>query len=266
MSVLEVRDLSFSYESNQVLDKINLTVKEGEIFGILGPNGSGKSTLVKLLSRYLKAESGEIYLADKNIKSYQQQQLMTKLAVLPQQQNVGFDFTVQEIVAMGRKPYLKQWQGLTTADQEVIADCLELTNTTQFAQRRINSLSGGEKQRVFLAQTLAQEPEVLLLDEPTSELDINYQLEIFNLIQTLQQQGLTIVVIMHDLNLASQYCNRLALLSQTKIKQIGIPQEVITEEIIKDVYGCSVDVELKSESPVVYLINRQQQKNYTENY
>ena len=261
MSIVEVIDLTFSYEDNKVLDKINFAVKDQEIFAILGPNGSGKSTLARLLSNFLEIEQGEIYLANKALSTYQQKELTTKLAVLPQQQSVGFDFTVEEIVSMGRRPYLKNWQGLTSEDQQVIDYCLELTNTAQFAERRINSLSGGEKQRVFLAQTLAQEPEVLVLDEPTSELDINYQLEIFSLLKDLQQQGITIIVIMHNLNLASQYCDRLALLGQKKIKEIGTPKEVITEANIKDVYGCKVDVDLKQGRPFIQLIDTQTSVN-----
>ena len=255
MAVLEISDLSFSYEDTKILEEISFSVQNQEIFGVLGPNGSGKSTLLRLISNYLEPDSGLIKLAEKNITSYSQPELTTKLAVLPQQQKIGFDFTVREIVSMGRKPYLKRWQGLTSEDEEVINKCLELTNTTQFAKRRIHSLSGGEQQRVFLAQTLVQEPEVLLLDEPTSELDINYQLEIFNLIRDLQAQGITIIVVMHNLNLASQYCDRLALLNQKKIRKLGKPAEVITEKNIKEVYGCSIEIELDKNIPFVKLIN-----------
>ena len=260
MSVLEINDLSFSYGSNKILEQVNLEIEKQEIFGILGPNGSGKSTLLRLVSNYLTPEAGTIRLDEKSITAYSQPELTTKLSVLPQQQQVGFDFTVREIVGMGRKPYVKRWQGLTPADEEVIDECLELTNTTQFADRRIHSLSGGEQQRVFLAQTLAQDPEILLLDEPTSELDINYQLEIFNLIKNLQEQGITIIVIMHNLNLASQYCDRLALLSQSQIKKVGTPAEVITAENIKDVYGCAIDIELEKNIPFVKLVNQQNDK------
>lgn len=261
MSVLEINNLSFSYGTNKILEQVNLKIEEQEIFGILGPNGSGKSTLLRLISNYLSPEAGSIKLSKRDITTYSQSELTTKLSVLPQQQQVSFDFTVREIVGMGRKPYLKRWQGLTTADQAIINECLELTNTTQFADRRIHSLSGGEQQRVFLAQTLAQDPEVLLLDEPTSELDINYQLEIFNLIKDLQEQGITIIVIMHNLNLASQYCDRLALLNERQIKKVGTPAEVITAENIKEVYGCSIDIELEKNIPFVKLINKQNAKD-----
>ena len=255
MPILEINNLSFSYDKNKILDNLNFKVQEQEIFGILGPNGSGKSTLLRLISNFLTPDSGEIKLDGKDITAYSSQELTTRLAVLVQQQQVGFDFTVREIVSMGRKPYLKRWQGLTDHDEKIIDRCLELTNTAQFSKRRVNSLSGGEQQRVFLAQTLAQEPKVLLLDEPTSELDINYQLEIFNLIKDLKKQGLTIIVIMHNLNLAGQYCDRLALLNQQQIKNLGTPQEVITEENIKEVYGCAIEVETGEKAPFVKLIN-----------
>lgn len=248
MAFLECKRLSFSYDGAKILHNINLNIKRKEIFGILGPNGSGKSTLVRLISDFLSPDSGQIFLAGKNIASYAQEELTTRLAVLAQQPQVNFDFTVREIVSMGRKPYLKRWQGLTSADEEKINEALKVTKTYQFAERKINSLSGGERQRVFLAQTLAQDPDVLLLDEPTSGLDINYQLEIFNLIQELKEEGLTIVVVMHDLNLAAQYCDRLALLNQQQIKKVGSPKEVITVDNIKNVYGCEIEVKHNKDS------------------
>jgi iron complex transport system ATP-binding protein len=254
MNILEVENLSFSYNKAKIIDDVNFTVSKGELFGIIGPNGSGKSTLLKLLSNIIKREDGDIFLLGKELSQYRRKELARVLAVLPQSTEIGFEFSVKEIVEMGRYPYLENWQGISQADKKVIDKALKLTNTISLTDKLINSISGGERQRVLLARALVQEAELLLLDEPTSALDINYQLEIFELLSRLTKEGTTIVVVLHDLNLASQYCDRLLLLNQGKVNTIGIPDQVITLNNIKDVYGCDVEVDNSGRQPYVKLV------------
>jgi len=254
MNILKVDDLSFSYGKSRLIEDITFTVRKGELFGIIGPNGSGKSTLLKLLSNIISKDGGEISLLGKKLDEYQRKELAQVLAVLPQSTEIDFDFSVKEVVEMGRHPYLKNWQGISQADKRVIERALRLTNIVSLADESINSISGGERQRVLLARALVQEAELLLLDEPTSALDINYQLEIFDLLAKLSKEGATIVVVLHDLNLASQYCDRLLLLNQGKVNTIGNPDKVITYDNIKSVYGCDVEIDNSARRPYVKLV------------
>ncbi|OCL28112.1 ABC transporter [Orenia metallireducens] len=255
MNILKVNNLSFSYGEAKLIKDVSFTVERGELFGIIGPNGSGKSTLLKLLSNIIKKEGGEIFLLGKELNQYRRKELAKVLAVLPQSTEVNFDFSVKDIVEMGRHPYLRNWQGITQVDKRVIERALRLTNTIDLVDKSINSISGGERQRVLLARALVQEAELLLLDEPTSALDINYQIEIFELLVKLRKEGTTIVVVLHDLNLASQYCDRLLLLNQGKINTVGSPSEVITLDNIKDVYGCDVKIDNSSSRPYLKLVS-----------
>ncbi|SJZ36107.1 heme ABC transporter ATP-binding protein [Selenihalanaerobacter shriftii] len=240
---LAVDNLSYKYDQLKILDKVNFAIKEGEFIGLIGPNGSGKSTLLKNVNSILKPDDGKVYLDNFDLQELRKKKLAKKLAVVPQNTNVSFDFTVKEVVLMGRAPYIGRFKGETEEDYMIAKEAMKLTNTLQLADRPINQLSGGERQRVIIARSLAQEPEVLLLDEPTSNLDINYQLEIMNLLKELnRKQELTILIVIHDLNLASEYCDKLLLLNEGNIYKFGTPEEVITTENIEKVYGSKVIV------------------------
>lgn len=238
---LTIHDLAFHYQSDPVLSGINLGINRGDFLGIIGPNGSGKSTLLKNINALLKPSRGAVQLEGEDIFRLARTRLARSMAVVPQDTLVGFDFTVYQVVMMGRAPHLGRFQREGKRDRAVVREAMELTRCWPLKDRPVTELSGGERQRVILARALAQEPEVILLDEPTAFLDITYQAEIFDLIQRLnQRQGLTIIAVLHDLNLAAQYCHRLVLLKEGKIYRAGSPGEVITAGNIQEVYRTRV--------------------------
>jgi iron complex transport system ATP-binding protein len=223
-------------------------VGRGEFVGVIGPNGSGKSTLLKTLCRLVSPQKGEILLDSVPLNGMSQGEIARKMAVVPQEAYSLFPFRVVEIVLMGRSPYLGHLMFERTKDLEIAKKAMEWTEILPVSERPIDELSGGERKRVFIARALAQEPEIILLDEPTANLDIHHQVDFLDLIRSLnRERGLTIMMASHDLNIASEYCDRLILLRGGMIYKIGSPREVITKENIEEVYGCKVWVD---ENPV----------------
>ena len=244
MAYLEVTNIHFSYHENVVLKDVSFAVQPGDFLGIIGPNGSGKSTLLKILARLLTVPAGTVRLNDLDLKKYPVRTLARKIALVPEETSLNFPFTVQEMVLMGRSPHLSFLQPLSHHDHSKAIECMERTSIKDLAGRKINELSSGERQRVFIAQALAQEPSILLLDEPTAHLDINHQIEIFNVLKNLQEQhGLTIITVTHDLNLAALYCDKLLLLKEGAVFSQGPPAQVITVENIRKVYHTQVTVQ-----------------------
>jgi len=238
---LEILDIICSYGSTPVLNGVTFRIGKGDFVGIIGPNGSGKSTILKTISRVLTPRSGKVLLLNQDIYSITRPKIARKLAVVSQETKIDFDFTAEEIVLMGRLPHLSKFEKESQKDLARARKAMELTRTLHLAPRIITELSGGEKQRVIIARALTQEPEILLLDEPTSHLDINHQTEILDLMKKLSNKNkLTVVVVLHDLNMAAQYCDYLILLSGGKVFALGPPQEVITASNIKAVYNSDV--------------------------
>jgi iron complex transport system ATP-binding protein len=238
---LRLDNVSLGYNKQTVLHNISLEAKPGEILGIIGPNGSGKSTLIKGITRLLQPTAGQIFLDGKNIAAMNHQNLARLMAVVPQNPTLPDLFTALEVVLMGRTPHLGFLRHEGEKDLATVQKAMEVTQTLAFAERRVGELSGGEKQRLTIARALAQEPKIILMDEPTANLDINYQIETLNLVRQLcREQKLVVVVTLHDLNLASQYCDRLVMLSNGKIYCHGIPKAVISAQTIKEVYGAEV--------------------------
>lgn len=240
--MLSVQHVSGGYSGEAVVKDVSFEVKKGELFGILGPNGSGKTTLLKMLSGILPIQQGEIYIGGNRLKSYSPKQLAQKVAVLSQHSTGAFSYTVKETVSLGRYAHQKGlFQTWSQADETVVQRVMKQIGVSSFQDKNIQELSGGEKQRVFLAQALAQEPEILLLDEPTNHLDLSYQKELLDLLkQWTTQNGLTVISIFHDLNLAGLYCDRLLLLEKGIIKINHIPNEVLREETIRAVYKTNI--------------------------
>jgi len=239
---ITVEGLKFSYNGSPLLEGIDLTVSEGEILAIVGPNGSGKTTLLKNVSGILSPEVGSIYLDMTRLPELSMTELARYLAVVEQEREIGFDFTVREIVALGRLPHRGRFARETRTDKEWIGRAMELTNVAPFAKRSIRELSGGEKQRVFLAMALAQNPRVLLLDEPTTYLDINHQIQIMEIVRQQAAAGLTVLIAIHDLNLAAQYADRVAILHRGRLLAVGRPTDVLTEVNIKQAFQTDVAV------------------------
>lgn len=210
--MLDFKDLVSGYGEKDILQGFNATICQGEFVGLIGPNGTGKSTLLKCLSGLLPVKSGVITLEEKDNTSYSQRQRAQMIAVVPQSFDIDYDFTVEDIVLMGRNPYLSYRTKESQHDYTIVADAMRATKTLPFRKRLYNNLSGGEKQRVIIARAIAQEPDIILLDEPTSALDIHHQIEVMELIRNLNvKKSMTVVAVLHDINLAARYCNRLIL-------------------------------------------------------
>lgn len=235
--MLDFKDIVSGYGENDVLQGFSATICQGEFVGLIGPNGTGKSTLLKCLSGLLPVKSGVIILEEKNNTSYTQRERAQMVAVVPQSFDIDYDFTVEDIVLMGRNPYLSYRSKESKKDYDIVTEAMRATKTLGFRKRLYNNLSGGEKQRVIIARAIAQEPDIILLDEPTSALDIHHQIEVMELIRNLNlEKSMTVVAVLHDINLAARYCNRLILMNDGKVIVDGTPKEVITEANLKKVY------------------------------
>jgi iron complex transport system ATP-binding protein len=242
--ILTLRNVGYSYGQIQAIKGIDLQVYAGEILGILGPNGSGKSTLLKVMDGILVPQEGEILVEDSPFATFGRSHLAREVAMVAQESHFRFSFSTLEVVLMGRFPHLKRLQFEGKRDMEVALNALKATHTLEFAERSIHELSGGEKQRVLIARALAQEPRVILLDEPTSFLDLKFKREIFQLISSLSlDKGLSVVVVSHDIDLTCQYCRRVIMLRNGSIYEMGEPDEVITAANIEAVYDCPVLVD-----------------------
>jgi len=240
---LRINNIACRYDATNVLENINFSAKEGDFIGVIGPNASGKSTLLKSISKVLKPHTGVVLLNERDVYTFKSAEIAKNLAVVPQESVISFAFTALEVVLMGRAPHLNRFEMESTQDLIIAQKSMELTNTWYLAERPIDTLSGGEKQRIIIARALTQEPRVLLLDEPTDHLDINHQIEILDLIKRLSKEEEMIVIgVFHDLNIASQYCDRLILLHKGRIFAAGGAGDVLTGENIEKVYGVKVTV------------------------
>jgi len=236
MTLIEVRDLEFSYGRKAVLKGIDLDCHDGEVLGILGQNGSGKTTLLRLLAGYLQADKGRVRYGGRELSEMDAREMARIRAVVGQGVGANFDFPVADYVMLGRTPYLSRFGREGVNDFCVVEQALERTDTTHLQDRPVSRLSGGELQRVMIARALSQEPEVLMLDEPTSHLDIRHQLEIMDLLVDLSKR-MAVIAIVHDLNLAARYCGRIALLHEGTLHSCGPPEQVLVPETIREVFA-----------------------------
>lgn len=241
--MLFVRDVVYRHSDSFALEHINLEIREGEITSIIGPNGSGKSTLLRIVARLLQPLEGMVILDGRQLKSWGQKELAQTMTMLPQLTNHLLDITVSELVELGRYPYQRWAANLSQEDQRVIEWALNVTNLTSYANRFLPSLSGGERQRAWIAMAIAQCPKLLLLDEPTNHLDIVHQLEVMELVRQLNKQwGVTVVMVLHDINQAAQYSDRMIVVKQGRIVYEGAPQQVMCEEMFREVFGIDVHI------------------------
>jgi len=247
--VIKVDDLHFGYDGEEILKGISLTLQKGEVLGVIGPNGSGKSTLLKLISGLITPWKGDVLIKDSPVASYSRKAIAQIIASVSQEIERDFPFTVREIVAMGRAPYLGRFAIEGRGDRLVIDEALELTDIGHYGERLPYQLSGGERQRMVIARALVQEPEVLLMDEPTSHLDLKHQIEINRLILGLKKdKNLGVVYVTHDLNIAAECCDRIVMLGRGEIRASGSPFDVITGDNIEAVYGCRTIVDENPET------------------
>lgn len=230
---LQVSHLSFSYDNDAILKDIHMEIHQGEFIGIIGANGSGKSTLLRNLYGILTPAGGCAMLDGKNLLTMGKKEVASHVGVVSQENYIPFDFTVAEIVAMGRTPHKKLFQGDTKEDKKIVQNALKRLGLEAISKRDYRQLSGGEKQRVLLARVMAQESDFLFLDEPTNHLDIGYQIQFFDLVKQL---GGTVLAAMHDLNMAALYCDRIYALKEGKVYTCGTPKEVLTSETIYELF------------------------------
>jgi iron complex transport system ATP-binding protein len=236
---LEAQGISFSFEPQKpVLHQVSFALEMGEMLGVIGPNGSGKSTLIRILSNALVPESGQILVKEMAIQKFSRKELARKIAVIPQQSQVDFPFRVLEVVLMGRAPYLKRFELESKRDLDIAKAALASTDCLDLGERLLDEISGGEKQRVILARALAQEPEILLADEPTTYLDLHHQMKFMSLLSDLRRRNnISILFSTHDLNLASLFADRILVLDRGRVAGLGMPEEVLEADMISKIYG-----------------------------
>jgi iron complex transport system ATP-binding protein len=241
--VIQAENLSLSYDSGTpIIHQLTLTLIPGQITALVGANGCGKSTLLRGLSRLIKPSRGAVYLDGYDIHSLRAKDLARRLGILPQSPTAPEGLTVHELVAQGRYPHQNWFQQWSASDERIVAQALEQTNLTLFADRPVDTLSGGQRQRAWIAMALAQQTEVLLLDEPTTYLDLAHQIDVLDLLAELNEQGRTIVMVLHDLNQAARYADTIVALRGGQIVAQGTPDQVITPENILQVFGLDADV------------------------
>lgn len=240
-AVIKAKQLVFGYKDQEVLKQLDIEIPAGAFTAVVGPNGCGKTTFVKQLIKSLKPQSGELFLFGKPLAGYSYKTLGKMVAYVPQATQIGFDFTVEEVVMMGRYPHLKRFQSEQHKDRDIVEKAMKATGVWALKDKFANELSGGEQQRVVVARALAQEPKLLILDEPISHLDLHHQVELMELIRNLsKEQGITVVAIIHDLNLAMDYSDYVMMMSGGKVHAFGEPQVTISAESIRSIYNLEV--------------------------
>ena len=260
MAVLQVEKLQIGYGSRCVLKEASFSIGKGEIVGIIGCNGAGKSTLLKTIRGLLPKQGGSVSYFGKPLEEYQDKELATKIAYLQQHVELGFGYTGKDIVMAGRYPYMKWWERESEADEKLALACMEYTGTADLADRPINEVSGGQKQRILIAKVLAQQTPIIFLDEPTTGLDMVYQEEIFRFAKALAGQGKTVLMVVHELNLASKYCSRILLLGEGTLLADGAPQAVFTEELLSRAYKADICVERDEVNHNLHITTRMSQE------
>lgn len=241
--VLEAKDLQIGYGEQVIVQDMNVTIARDKITTIIGPNGSGKSTLLKAITRLIKYQEGSVVLDGIDIQTMKPKALAQQIGVLPQLHSAPSDFRVKELVGYGRMPHQKPWKGKTKEDEEIIRWAMEVTGTWRFRDKSIYEISGGETQRVWIATVLAQKPEIMFLDEPTTYLDISHQLETMNLVKKLNREtGIGIVMVLHDLTQALEVSDHIIVLKDGKKYDEGEPQDVITPKMMRDVYDVKCEI------------------------
>ena len=243
-SIVDVKNLSFSYAGQPVLKNLGFSVEKGSFFIIIGPNGSGKTTLMKIMSGILKSGPDKIKISGKSARAYSRKAMAKIISFVPQTAPVDFPFKVKELVLMGRSPHLGILGMEQKKDIELVEEALVFTNTQHLAERKIDQLSGGERQRVFIARAICQEPKIIMLDEPTASLDIAHQLNIMDLMEKLKfERDVTVLMVSHDINLAAMYADKILLLNNGEKAGFGPPEDILKFDTLEKTYGCRLLVD-----------------------
>lgn len=254
-SVLRVEQLSSGYEKQTVFTNLNISIQKGKITTIIGPNGCGKSTLLKTIGRILKQKSGKIFLQEQNMASITTKEIAKRVAFLSQNPEAPSQLKVEELVTYGRYPHRKRVGVLTKEDLDMIDWAMRVTKTSDFRSREISQLSGGQRQKVWLAMALAQETDILLLDEPTTYLDMAHQLDVLKIVERLNERHqCTIVMVLHDINHAARFSDELIAMKNGEIMKVGTPEEILTQEVMEEIFQINAKIMIDEEngSPVCY--------------
>lgn len=240
--MLKTQNLSVAYGKQTIIPNLSVSIPKGKITALIGPNGCGKSTLLKTLVRINKPATGEVLFEGKPLSSYGDKALARSLSLLPQILVSPEDITVRKLVEYGRSPYISHWGRLGQEDQVIVEQAMRDTGVLEFADKPVESLSGGQRQRAWIAMVIAQDTDLVMLDEPTTYLDMSHQVELMNLMQQMNAKGKTVVVVLHDLNQASRYCDHLVVLEKGSLVAQGSPDEVMTETMLRDVFDFKASV------------------------
>ncbi len=249
---MEVKNVVFGYDKNILMENLSVKFKKNKITSIIGPNGSGKSTLLMLLSKIHSPIEGEIFLDGKNIEEYSLKEFARQVAVVHQKNQMYVDLNVKTVIGYGRLPYLKYRQSFKEEDYQIVEEIMEMTNLKEYENRPLSTLSGGQQQRVWLGMALAQKTPIMFLDEPTTYLDVKYQIEILNLIKYINTQyNITIVMVHHDINQAIHYSDEIVAMKDGNLLFQGLPNDVITTQSLKDLYSYDLDILENHEQKIV---------------
>lgn len=241
--MLEIKKLTAGYQDQEVLHQLELNFKKGEFCTLLGPNGAGKTTLLKTLVGYLPYESGEIYVKKRSLKNWNKKELARNIALISQEFQLQFDYSVKELVLMGRFPYLSYWQNYSSHDEKIVDSILRRLDLSNYSAKLYSQLSGGEKKRVSIARAMVQETDIMLLDEAFSQLDINHQIDIMHLLNNInKREKKLIILISHNINLAAEYCDRIIMMKNGRILADGLPSEIINSANLKKLYNANLQV------------------------
>lgn len=241
--IIEVKDLSLGYRDKMVIKALDLSFDTGEFCALLGPNGAGKSTFLKALIGYLKPQLGEILILNQKLSEWKTENLAKTISLIPQDSRLQFDYSVEELVLMGRFPYLGFWQKYSSEDRRIVHDILENLDLYDIKNELYSQLSGGERRRVLIARALAQQTPIMLLDEAFANLDINHQLEIMQILSNInKKENKLIILVSHNINLSSEYCSRIIMMKQGKVVADGKPELIVNQIILKQVYKTDLEV------------------------
>lgn len=255
-NAINIKDLKIGYDKKIIIEELNLSIEKGKITSIIGSNGCGKSTLLKSIGRILKKEKGEIFLLDKNMNKMKSKEIAEKLAILSQNPTAPSQLKVEELVSYGRYPHRTNVNKLSNEDKNKIEWALKVTNTFEFKDRELSDLSGGQRQRVWLAMALAQETDILLLDEPTTFLDMSHQLEVLNIVKNLNDKhGCTVVMVLHDINHAAKYSDFIVAMKDGKILYKNTPDLIMNKEVLKDIYNINAELVINKNYNVPLCLN-----------
>lgn len=262
MTRIHLSNAQAAYDGAPVIRDVSFEVRRGEFAGLAGPNGSGKSTILRLIGNLLQPQKGRVEIDGQPVGEYKRELLARRVAVVSQQAPLDFEFTVEEVVMLGRIPHLKRFQREGPDDRSIVEEALGRTELSRLAGRLVTEISAGERQRVAIARALAQQPEILILDEPTAHLDIRHQVSLLSLFGRLcRRHGLTVLAVLHDLNLAAQFCQRLILLKEGRVFAIGKPADILDASVLRQVYGVQASVSLHpvTQAPCIYPVGRSAQ-------